>query len=1462
MRCGVLGPLEVRGENGALLDVPGAKERLLLALLTASSPHVVTVEQLTEQLWDGSPPPSSHKSLQSAVVRLRTALEPGRPRGSPGRYVVRRQRGYALVLDREELDATAFADRVSRGRALLASGDPAAADRLLREALELWRGEPYADWPDVLALENERVRLDGLHDLATEVYWDAQLALGRHDEAVPELRRLTLERPLQERWWELLVLALYRSGHQGEALDALRRARAVLAEELGVDPGVRLRELERAVLAQDAALDLATTPVTASAPVVDQPLVSGCPWKGLARYEPADAAVFHGRERLVSTMVAALVDHPVVVLSGSSGAGKSSVARAGLLPALAAGAIPGSAAWQPLVLTPGARPVDALAPLSGDPAPEAPVVLVCDQLEQLWSPEVPDVERAAFLDTVLGLVADQVVARALLVVRGDHVGRLAEHPELAERMLGGLVMVPPMSELELRQVVEAPAAAAGLRLEPELVEVVVGDVLGRSGALPLLSTALVQTWERRRDHALTLAGYLASGGVAGAIGRSAEMVHDGWDEEERRHARRILVRLAEQDEDGTVRARRLPLAELGAIAADAADRVVDTLVAARLVAREDDHLEVAHEALLTGWPRLAGWLEEDAAGRAVRRHLAPAALEWDAHGRPADELYRGARLEAAAQWTAAPDSTPTPIEREFVAAGLAQADAELTAARERAEAEAAGHRRTRRFAGGLAVVLVLAVVATLVAVVFQRRADEQATVADANRLAALSSSARSLDLSLLLAAAAVRTADTPATRDSLLDTLVEHRRAEGVFQLSEEGVEETALSADGRTMAITIGGGSPHVLAWRPGSAEPPRTLLERWPDHLAVSPDGRTIVGVGGNTAGAFAAYSASGQRLPATTGKAALGGYPRDIAYTPNGRLLMVTEEWAGPRVGHTSSLARVDLAAGEVTRLAPIGTTHSSDRGVTFLAAFTDDASAVVAWALDQSRAYWMAGPGWRPVRLRLEARTATSLEFVATPSGALQFWSDGAVTRYDARGRPVQGLDVHRGPVLDASVLPGGRTGVTVGDGGQVELWTVEPRSGAWSLRESLVGHAGAVQQVEPSSDGRALLTSSRDGQVILWDLSLDAGFGETYRGLGDRWVSNRVHVVEPGRLVVAPARTRSASAPSTVPGAALDHGPGSESVAAAFWDPRDGRVVDEVVVGDTFSGTIFGSSAAVSPDRRLVAITSGLATTVLDTRTRERVARIPMPQGGILEFAVSASWTPDGSRLLVGAEGITSGKAGIMVVDASTWDVTRPFVSDTSVQVMEWSDDGEILVTGVNYHGRIDVYDAALRRLRSVDLGEGGDVWDLAFSPDGTMLAAARDGGGVTVLDTRSWRPVNETATMHPDSTLDVEWLPDGNTVVSTGVDEVISMYDVARDLVRARPLPVSEVQNRGSTFLLPPSSDEVVALNEDGPGRRYPLDPAEWLAEACTVAGRNLTQAEWDRYLPDRPYEPVCDLTE
>ena len=817
MRCGVLGSLEVRDDGGAVLAIPGAKERRLLAMLVAAYPTAVTVDRLVEQLWDGDSPPTARKSLQAHVVRLRSTLEPGRPRGSPGRFITRREDGYVLGAARTELDVLEFSDLCARGRAMLSSGDPAAARAALDEALSLWRGEPYADWPDADFAEAERHRLAGIRSNAVSALLEAELAVGGHREAVPELERLVLEQPLREDFWSMLAIALYRSGRQGDALATVRRARDILREELGVSPGPGLRATEQALLEQDSALDPPSVPNSDARDQVPasglDPRITGCPYKGLAAYETEDAPLFRGRADLVERLVTLLVDSPLLVVSGSSGAGKSSVVRAGLLPALSAGALAGSEEWPRVVITAGPHAVDALAELSGEEAPRMPVVLVVDQLEQQWSTETDPGERTAFLDSVLGLIADGRVGRCILVIRADHIGLLAEHRGMAQRMMRSLQLVPPLTEPQLREVLEWPADAAGLTVEPELVDTVVREVLGRNGGLPLMSMAMVGTWSRRHDDTLTLAGYLAAGGVAGAIATAAEGVLATFEPDAQEVARQVLVRLSEHDEQGALRRRRMPLEELDLSGPSGASRrnVVEALVAHRLLTMDSAYLEVAHEALLSAWPRLARWLADDAVGRAVRRHLAPAAQEWTQHGRPADELYRGTRLDAAVEWASGSDAAVTPVEREFLDDGIALARAELTAARFRADKEAASRARTRRLAVGLSAALVLTLVAAGFAAKFQRAADDRATdaqtakqVADANRLAALSTTARSLDVSLLLAAAAMETARTPNTEDSLFDALLTHRHATGVFSIGEQ-VVETAIGADGRTLFVTHG---------------------------------------------------------------------------------------------------------------------------------------------------------------------------------------------------------------------------------------------------------------------------------------------------------------------------------------------------------------------------------------------------------------------------------------------------------------------------------------------------------------------------------------------------------------------------------------------------------------------------------------------------------------------------------
>jgi hypothetical protein len=291
-----------------------------------------------------------------------------------------------------------------------------------------------------------------------------------------------------------------------------------------------------------------------------------CPYKGLARFEKQDAEIFHGREALVATLVARLADTPLVGVAGPSGAGKSSLVRAGLLPALAAGALPGSGKWPQHVLSPGTTPRRELAPLLyGRPAPAGAAVVVVDQFEELFTACGDEGERAGFVAELLGLLEPgSAPAWVILAVRADYLGWCAGYERLASRVADGTVLAGPMNDEEVWRAVEAPARYAGLEVEPDLVHAAVEDVRGRAGGLPLLSTALLDTWERRRGRTLTHAGYLAAGGVCGALARLADSAYARLAPAEQDAARRILVRLADTGETGLPVRRRVPPEEVAA----------------------------------------------------------------------------------------------------------------------------------------------------------------------------------------------------------------------------------------------------------------------------------------------------------------------------------------------------------------------------------------------------------------------------------------------------------------------------------------------------------------------------------------------------------------------------------------------------------------------------------------------------------------------------------------------------------------------------------------------------------------------------------------------------------------------------------------------------------------------------------------------------------------------------------
>ena len=687
----------------------------MLAILALHPGEIVSTERLIEGLWGEQPPATAVKLVQLYVSQLRKALT----ESGDGKAIVTRGHGYELQLAPEDVDAGHFEQ-------LLARGEP-------REALALWRGPPLDDVADEPFAAAEIRRLEELRLAALELAIDADLAAGRQLEVLPELDALVAQEPLREHLHAQRMLALYRCGRQADALAAYREARRALVEQVGIEPGPELRRLHEAILAQDAALEAPTTVAEwaradaarrldaavgraaserAGLRAAEDEVAGGveelqatrtagarivaCPFKGLASFDVDDAEVFFGRERLVAELVARLAGAPLMAVVGPSGSGKSSALRAGLLAALAAGVLPGSERWAIVLLRPGEHPLRALEQATAGITGRA--VVAVDQFEELFTACRDERERAAFVAALAERAGDPRRRTLVLVaVRADFYGHCAAYPELSRLMGANHVLVGPMRRDELRRAIELPARRAGLLVEPELADALVADVADEPGALPLLSSSLLELWQRRDGHRLRLDAYDQAGGVRGAVARLAERAYERLDDAQREVARRILLRLAEGEGDAVVR-RRVPLAELEG---EGVEETLAVLADQRLVTIGEGEVEVAHEALLREWPRLRAWLEEDAEGRRLHAHLIAAARDWEAGGRDPAELYRGARLAAALEWAGAHASELNASERAFLDAGRSRAEREAERQR-RAEppaARAAGQPRRPARAG-------------------------------------------------------------------------------------------------------------------------------------------------------------------------------------------------------------------------------------------------------------------------------------------------------------------------------------------------------------------------------------------------------------------------------------------------------------------------------------------------------------------------------------------------------------------------------------------------------------------------------------------------------------------------------------------------------------------------------------------------------------------------------------------
>ena len=302
----------------------------------------------------------------------------------------------------------------------------------------------------------------------------------------------------------------------------------------------------------------------------------------------------------------------------------------------------------------------------------------------------------------------------MVVIRGDHVAELGADPELIRLAERGLHLVAPLAGERLREAIEGPARVAGLRLESGLVDLVVRDADGQPGALPLLSHALAETWQRREAGLLTVDGYRAAGGISDAVAASAERLYEGLSTDERGELRWLMLRLVSLSDGGEP--FRTPLSASVVAALDPVRRrLLDLLVRGRLVTSADGGYDLAHEALVRAWPRLRVWLEEDRVGQQIRRHLAMAAAGWQALDRPESELYRGARLGAALEWLERGHEPLDDTQRDFIEASRAVADEDVRRLADETRRQRRQNRRLRALVAVAAVFLMVAAAAGVVA---------------------------------------------------------------------------------------------------------------------------------------------------------------------------------------------------------------------------------------------------------------------------------------------------------------------------------------------------------------------------------------------------------------------------------------------------------------------------------------------------------------------------------------------------------------------------------------------------------------------------------------------------------------------------------------------------------------------------------------------------------------------------
>ncbi len=861
------------------------------------------------------------------------------------------------------------------------------------------------------------------------------------------------------------------------------------------------------------------------------------PYKGLRAFQQADAADFFGRSAMIESVLQRLqepvLENNFLAVIGPSGSGKSSLVKAGVLPALRQGRIPGSENWFYAEMVPGEVPLEELgqallsvstSPLPGVvdtlrehvdglaigiqqalPAKDSKLVLMLDQFEELFTQVELESDRQQFLDLILNAVkTEESPVIIIATLRADFYDRPLMYQGFGELIKDRTELVLPLNDDELAETISGPAFRVGAVLEEGLVEHIIDDVREQPGALPLLQYALTELFERREGALLTQAAYEEIGGTLGALAKRAEEVYRRFDEAGKNMARQMFLRLVTLGEGQEDTRRRLMQSELLTLGdREVVEDVVDRFGRYRLLTFDHDDatrsatIEVAHEALIRRWERLRDWLTESRVDVRLERELLHAAHDWETADKDKSYLMQGNRLLTFEEWAESSTLRLNQLELEFLHASLAARDEREAIERARQERERELERqkaRNMRIAAGIfAIAAVVAVILSLFAFDQSNKANEQRHIAESER-------ERAEEQRMI--------AETERERAEEQHAIAESNERKNL-SLALAANARTALSENDPALALPVAIEARHVF-------EPPEAEVLRMLGLAAFSPGPRfrftdsplSILAVANNAAGSIVAYAGTEgvvYLVDTSTGalirKIETGSPILSVSFSPDDKLIAAGMSDGSIGLWNSATGEALDRLTGHemvVTdvEFSPAGKILASASGDTTLRLW-DLSTGETFHILDDHIDYVMK-LSFHPDGSKLASSSAA----VGIPEGA-RTEIHNTVRIWDvATGENILTIQPGSQFVRDVEYSHDGATVAAAtwdySSGGTARLY--DAQTGAEQLR--LHAHRDTISNIEFSPDGKSIATASRDGSIKIWDIAR-AVLVTSYIGFPDR-----------------------------------------------------------------------------------------------------------------------------------------------------------------------------------------------------------------------------------------------------------------------------------------------------------------------------------------------------------------------